>query len=271
MNGDGLQPLLADVLLTPQPPPQPPDRRSDHHYDGGPNQHQIGEHRPNIPPSSHTRDCLKLASLNMRGRTSSARGFRQEKWFEMYGVISSQRIALLSIQESHLTDELADAISSAYDTKMSLFHSPLPDTRNAAGVAFVVNEALLDSKKVTYRVMIPGRAMIASIAKQAGTTVKVLNVYAPNDPRENETFWTELKIRVLEDPELRPDIMLGDFNLVEDSIDRLPCHPDDASAVAALGELKSELGLVDGWRNANPDRRGYTHIHAPNTSQGRID
>lgn len=41
--------------------------------------------------------------------------------------------------------------------------------------------------------------------------------------------------------------MLGDFNPVEDCIDRLPCHPDDTNTVAALGELKSNLNLADGW------------------------
>ena len=65
--------------------------------------------------------------------------------------------------------------------------------------------------------------------------------------------------------------MLGDFNLVEDSLDRLPCHMDDPNAVAALGNLKANFDLVDGWRRTNPDKRAYTHQHAPNASQGRID
>ena len=65
--------------------------------------------------------------------------------------------------------------------------------------------------------------------------------------------------------------MLGDSNLVEDSLDRLPCHPDNATAVASLGELKSNTDLVDGWRRTHPDKCKYTHTHIPNTSQGRID
>ena len=65
--------------------------------------------------------------------------------------------------------------------------------------------------------------------------------------------------------------MLGDFNLVEDSLDRLPCHSDNPSAVAALGNLKSNLNLVDGWRRTYPDQREYTHQQASNASQGRID
>jgi hypothetical protein len=65
--------------------------------------------------------------------------------------------------------------------------------------------------------------------------------------------------------------MLGDFNLVEDSLDRLPCHPNDASAVAALGTLKSSLNLIVGWRCTYPDKHKYSHQHTPNASQGRID
>ena len=119
--------------------------------------------------------------------------------------------------------------------------------------------------------LIPGRALLAKIPWHDDSQIKILNVYAPNDAKENENFWTELNNMTLARPDLRPDLMLGDFNLVEDGLDRLPCHLDDASAVAALGELKSNLSLVDGWRRTHPDRREYTHQHTPNASQGRID
>ena len=72
-------------------------------------------------------------------------------------------------------------------------------------------------------------------------------------------------------PQRRPNIMLGDFNLVEDGLDRLPCHLDDPNVVAALRNLKANLDLVNGWRCTNPDKRAYTHLHAPNVSQGHID
>jgi exonuclease III len=232
---------------------------------------------PNAPPANHprehqpTNDYLKIATLNMRGRTSNIGGFRREKWFEIYGVLAKNKIAVLAIQESHLTDELATNINTAFKTKMHLTHSPLPETNNAAGVALVFNKGLINIDKITYETVIPGRAILTTIPWHANKSFKILNIYAPNDANANEKFWNTLDQKTTNTPHLKPDVILGDFNLVEDSLDRLPCHPDDPSAVAALGNLKYNLGLIDGWRRTNPNQREYSHQHAPNASQGRID
>ena len=185
--------------------------------------------------------------------------------------MNRHRIAVLAVQETHLTDDLANNISSAFDTKLRLLYSPLPDTRNTAGVAIVVNKGLLRSDNILSDEIIPGRAILATIPWHGDTVLKILNIYAPNDTKNNENFWARLNEILMDRPHLKPDIMLGDFNLVEDSLDRLPCHQDNANAVASLGELKSNTDLVDGWRRTHPDKREYTHTHTPNTSQGRID
>ena len=200
-----------------------------------------------------------------------AQGYRQDKWFELNRVINTHRIAVLAVQETHLTDELAASFESAFDSRLKLFHSPLQETRNAAGVAIIINKGLLDASEIKCTTLIPGRAILAEIPWHAGSQIKVLNVYAPNDVGENEILWERLNEITSDNPSLKPDIMLGDFNLVEDSLDRLPCHPDNPNAVAALGVLKGNLDLVDGWRRTFPDRRDYSHHHVPNASQGRID
>ena len=185
--------------------------------------------------------------------------------------MNTHRVAVLAVQETHLMDELAETFSTLFETRLKMFHSPLPETNNAAGVAIVINKSLVDSGGVTCEVLIPGRAILATIPWHAGSTMKVLNVYAPNSPCNNELFWEELDVITSTNASRRPDVMLGDFNLVEDSLDRIPCHPDSANAVAALGVLKGNLDLVDGWRRTFPDRREYSHLHTPNASQGRID
>ena len=54
--------------------------------------------------------------------------------------------------------------------------------------------------------------------------------------------------------------MAGDFNNIEDDIDRLPVgeHPD--SSIENLDALKRALGMmvVDGWRATHPTEREYT-------------
>ncbi|KAJ7226555.1 hypothetical protein C8J57DRAFT_1034222, partial [Mycena rebaudengoi] len=56
-----------------------------------------------------------------------------------------------------------------------------------------------------------------------------------------------------------------------EAIDRLPVHPDADEAVSALDELKSYLGLIDGWRNTYPTTRAYTYLQKATGSQSRID
>ena len=207
----------------------------------------------------------------MRGRTSTTGGIHRNKWFEINGVLNRNKIAILAIQESHLTEELASNINSNFETKLALIHSQLPETNNAAGVAFVFNKAMIDTDKITHENMIPGRAILTTVPWHGEKSFNILNVYAPNDTKSNEKFWESINDITTSNPQQKPDIILGDFNLVEDSIDRLPCHSDDPLAVAALGNLKANLNLVDGWRRTYPDQREYSHQHIPNTSQGRID
>lgn len=69
----------------------------------------------------------------------------------------------------------------------------------------------------------------------------------------------------------RPDIMLGDFNMTEDSIDRLPNDMDTWNTIEALGELKQLLQLTDGWRELNSEEKGYTHTVTADGSQARLD
>ena len=267
--GDGPNHEEADRGLA--PPGQPPTTAQPaQRHAGGLNPNDPNRNPP-APNGCTSKDHIKVASLNIQGRVSTVRDFRQEKWFEIYGLMNRYKIAVLAVQETHLTDNLADSISSTFDTKLRLLYSPLPNTRNVAGIAIVINKGLLRLDNVLSNKVIPGRAILAMIPWHGDTVLKILNIYAPNDTKNNENFWAQLNEILMDHPHLKPNIMLGDFNLVEDSLDRLPCHPDDTTAVASLGELKSNTDLVDGWHCTHPDKYKYTHTHIPNASQGRID
>ncbi|KAJ7688792.1 hypothetical protein B0H16DRAFT_1753004 [Mycena metata] len=100
---------------------------------------------------------------------------------------------------------------------------------------------------------------------------RVLAVYAPaGSPAENKAFWEELhRLWMTEDLPV-PDVMLGDMNIVEDTIDRLPHRADDASAAHALADLKRILEIKDGWRMTYPDTKQYTFSRGTG-SHSRID
>jgi hypothetical protein len=99
----------------------------------------------------------------------------------------------------------------------------------------------------------------------------ILNVYAPNERACNEAFWSEIEEKI--SLQKKPEVMLGDFNLVEDAIDRLPAHRDHQRATETLDSLKSTLELKDGWRHENPDDKDYTYTQSiqQGGAKSRID
>lgn len=53
-------------------------------------------------------------------------------------------------------------------------------------------------------------------------------------------------------------MILGDFNIVEDTLDRLPSHEDPENVREELRNLMDHLGLIDGWRRINKNEVTYT-------------
>lgn len=65
--------------------------------------------------------------------------------------------------------------------------------------------------------------------------------------------------------------MLGDLNIVEDSIDRIPAHPDNITATAELQKLRDKIKVIDGWRHTHPDEKCFLFQADATGSQSRID
>ena len=93
----------------------------------------------------------------------------------------------------------------------------------------------------------------------------------PHENTEKVAFWKTLLETIENDESLRPDVVMGDFNLVENpEIDRLNNRrgADPPTARDAMSHLVIELNLANGWRRRNPKKRGYTFT---GNSQSRLD
>ena len=101
-----------------------------------------------------------------------------------------------------------------------------------------------DNIKLT--TLVPGQAISVSIPWQDDIRVNVLAIYAPNAPREIEEFWGTIMNRIHLNPDLKPEVVLGDFNLVEDALDRIPSKSDDHWATEKLKEFRQKFNLIDG-------------------------
>ncbi len=112
-------------------------------------------------------------------------------------------------------------------------------------------------------VIVPGKAIQVSIPCQGGDTKNILCIYAPTSSgvAERKRFYEEVRAYYEERPTFpKPHAMAGDFNNVEDAIDRLPITDGPDASIPALDGLKISLGLMlaDGWRMTYPSTREYT-------------
>ena len=214
------------------------------------------------------RKNLKVASLNMNGRGSRL----QDKWGAINNVMKRRRIAILGLQETHPNEEMQKTIGRRFKNTMHIVHSADPsDPNTTGGVSVAIHKSMVDTKEITHQTVIPGRAILVEIPWGGNERLRILNVYAPVKNAEKTDFWKALLKAVEDDENLRPDIMMGDFNLVENpEIDRLNNRrgSDPPAARDAMAKLTMELNMADGWRRRHPKKRGYTFI---GSSQSRLD
>ncbi|RDX49566.1 DNase I-like protein [Lentinus brumalis] len=208
----------------------------------------------------------------MRGYGASRSGGVSDKWNQINQLIRDERVAILAIQETHLTAERVEALNDLFNATMHVV-AGLDDVNQtgARGVAFAINKRLVNTDEAEATTVKPGRALLLKIPWTRGKALKLLNVYAPNDPTDNAAYWTSLTTDMLSRRALKPDILLGDFNLVEDSLDRLPPRRDPQEAVEALQDFCRTIAVTDGWRQREPATRCYTFCQLSTGSQSRID
>ncbi|KAI0348931.1 hypothetical protein OH77DRAFT_1499698 [Trametes cingulata] len=128
----------------------------------------------------------------------------------------------------------------AANERLDLFFSADPvNPTGARGITFVTSNCVFSE-------IIPGRAGMLDLTWSTDRRLRLLNVYGPNDRQESITFW-----RTLTQKNLRSvSVMLGDFNIVDMPIDRLPQKDDP---------------------EPNPTTKMYTYIQSATGSQSRID
>lgn len=178
-----------------------------------------------------TRARLTIASMNMRGLNSQNMQ-AGNKWQQINQLMKEDAIGVLALQETHLTTETVERLKTLYQRRLHIsWTSAEEHAEGQQGVAIVLNKNITNIKGVKVHVLVPGRAMLMSIPWHDNLTVNILNVYAPNDMPQNARFWNSLNEKWQTDRTLPiPDILLGDFNIVEDPIDRIPARADDTLA-----------------------------------------
>jgi exonuclease III len=190
---------------------------------------------------------IKLATLNVQGRGSNSLYDSRHKWHALNKMIISQKIGILCAQETHLTEEQTEVINDLHKN-IKVFLTIDQTQPNSKGVAIAINRKITNAQQAKTTALIPGRALLLEIPWHANELLTILAVYAPNKNNENKNFWENLN-SLWEGDNITlpyPNILLGDFNMVEDPIDRSTRSSDPAKTVSALTSLKSRLALIDG-------------------------
>lgn len=190
-----------------------------------------------------------IATLNARGLGSA------DKFSLAIFYLREARVDLCCLTESHLTEQLGRQYERKWPGIQLITNSP---RINTAGVTFLV----LNPDRVKFHREFmrdaDGYYLGASFEfdndPDPHNRVRVLGVYAP--ARDNHVeFYSELAIAARP---YRVKMVLGDFNTVEDPMDRNPAKPDGRQSVSELQALMGQHGLIDGWRSAYPARKMYT-------------
>ncbi|KAI0327201.1 DNase I-like protein, partial [Cubamyces sp. BRFM 1775] len=186
-------------------------------------------------------------------------------------LLRDNRIAVLALQETHLDARPAEAVMSIFGDFITVVASACEENGTGArGVAFVLNKRLLKNADFTVTELYPGRAALLDLKWTEDRRIRLINAYGPNDMAESARFWKTLRdLRALRGRNV--DVVLGDFNLVEDALDRLPARMDREAAREELTDTMTAWNLLDGWRACNETTKAYTYLHAANGSQSRLD
>ncbi|KAH6909603.1 Endonuclease/exonuclease/phosphatase, partial [Coprinopsis sp. MPI-PUGE-AT-0042] len=220
-----------------------------------------------------TRAHLAIGSLNIRGGGSAT---THDKWQQISVLMKQRKLGVLAVQETHLTKEATARLNAQFEGRLRIHNSSDNEHPNAQGVAIIVDETIARAGTLKTHILVQGRAMITEVPwKGSSTSLNILIVYAPNGKQDNASFWETLdtKLDQRESPFPKPDFVLGDFNIVEDAIDRSPPSKGYKKGTKTLALLLEHLDMEDGWRHENPEMVAYSPTQEKKTkvSKSRID
>ncbi|KAH9926011.1 Endonuclease/exonuclease/phosphatase, partial [Fomitopsis serialis] len=186
-------------------------------------------------------------------------------------LLREDRIGILCLQETHLNDSDVQNIENIYGRRITIHNSSSTSATSSQGVATILNRELVDTAGTQFTEIIPGRATLLRTHWHANKHLTIMNVYAPNPPQDNAAFWQQL-LQMVENGKLcKPDLLVGDFNIVEEAIDRIPAKEDSPTAVQNLRSLLRCLNLFDGWRLSEPSKKDFTFPQRGSASRSRLD
>jgi hypothetical protein len=201
----------------------------------------------------------------MKGRRDAR---KKDKWKALTTLIRKQRVAILGIQEAHLNMEETDRVNNS-NPKVIVINNGVSTTKE--GIAFVLNKDLINETEWNHTVLIEGRASRLQIRVEEERGLDIILIYSPNTDKDKIEFWKTLNNKLEEQEGMNNVIIMGDFNSVENPIDRYPHRADEKKVTDEWDKIRLKYKVTDGWREHNPITKDYTYIQKTTESMSRID
>jgi ribonuclease HI/exonuclease III len=208
---------------------------------------------------------IRIATLNIRGRTDEK---KRSKYKDLTTIIRKNGIAILAIQETRLNEEEKSKLEKANPKIIIESNS---EFTNKEGVGFILNKDLVQNKKWKHTSIIKGRVSRLQINWNEEDGLDIINIYVPNETPKKIEFLIQLQEELAKLKDLDNPTLMGDFNFVEEDIDRYPIRNDDNRILIEMNKLIKKYQWIDGWRIANPHDTDYTFSQKATGSKSRID
>ena len=209
---------------------------------------------------------VKIASMNIKGKAMEG---GKSKYPLLTQTIRKEKVVIIGLQETKLRKEDAINIRDK-NPKIILLENINKAKPSAGGTAFMLNKDKIKNKKWNHEILIEGRAQWIRLEWNEQIEISIINIYMPNNWKEAVQMIDELT-DIIKQKKIKNTIIMGDFNLTEDPIDRLPMNNDPEYVLRHFRELRNTLNVEDGWRITNWNEKEYTLAHKSSKSLSRID
>ena len=204
---------------------------------------------------------FKIISLNVRGLQN------QNKRGAIFSYLKSQKATLYCLQETYSLSNDEKVWPVEWGGQMIFSHG----TAHSKGVCMLLNP---NSTFQLCNIQTDPQGRFIIIAKITIDELPffVVNIYAPNDYREQEMFIHNLTEHIISKSDTSRLIVSGDWNVTLNRTDKQGGLPWKATAYRnAVVDLIDELNLIDIYRHLHPNAKTFTYESKTLKLKSRID
>ena len=200
---------------------------------------------------------FRITSVNVRGLGSS------RKLNQIIHELNVLKCDAFFLQETHVScRKQAESFEKLWRGKCFWSFG----TGKSAGVA-VIFPPNFSGKIIRFLTDSDGRILSLLVDFHA-SVLNLVNIYAPNVLSDRNSFFSSLHNFFFSQGLL---LLGGDFNCIDNVLDKLNCTTVPSGDKTSLCSLKSDFSLVDVWRKRNPRKVSFTWFNSDHTQASRID